>query len=573
MAAQFFSLFQQRYLPTTFTCLLLGASTLCAGGDSYVCPRFAEGALVQNPSYLVSQNGILNAILTYATSPDMTIKGNDLFCYLTDSLEQSPVFRVTPGDHLQINFKNALPKDLSNSSMIMNSGNNVCGSSIMDQSSTNIHFHGTHTSPTCHQDGAIYTLVNAGNLFSYDLFFPSNHLPGLYAYHPHVHGLAEKAVLGGASGAIVVSGIENFQPAVAGLPERILIIRDNLRGANTTDVSAPEADISLNYIPINYPNYTTPIITIKPGEIQFWRVLNAAADTILDIQVIYDGVPQPLQIVAKDGIPLDNFMTDTRYNIPLGQMARVEFIVQAPTLSVQNASLITQKFDTGADGDSDPYRPIATIKADPNADTPKTRIPYPSSKFLRALNQAENLVQQKPFTTRNIYFSQSPSDPNDADSQTNFYITVQGQNETLFDVNNAPAIETFEGVVEDWIIENRAQEAHVFHIHQLHFVQLEQNGTPINPKSQTLIDTIIIPAWSGYGPYPNAKIRLDFRNPLTVGKFVYHCHILEHEDNGMMASIVVHPTTSSSAHDRKSPGILAPIFLGISWFLSWFNSR
>lgn len=565
--------FDQPYLSKILACSLLAASTLCAGGDSYLCPRFAAGSLVTNPSYLTSQNGRLNANLTYATSPDTAIKGNDLFCYLSDNFDQSPVFRVSPGDHLQINFKNALPKDLSNSSMNMVSGNNICGSSIMDKSSVNIHFHGTHTSPTCHQDGAIYTLINSGNIFSYDLFFPTNHLPGLYAYHPHVHGLAEKAVLGGASGAIVVSGIENYQPAVAGLPERILIIRDNIRAANTSDVTAPEADISLNYIPINYPNYTTPIIAMKPGEIQFWRVLNAAADSILDIQVIYDGIPQPLQIVAIDGIPLDNFMTDTRYNIPLGQMARVEFIVQAPSLSVKNSSLITQSVNTGVDGDSNPYRPIATIKADPNAETPTSRIPKPSMKFLRALNQAENLIQQKPFTTRNIYFSQAPSDPNDADSQTNFYITVQGQNETLFDVNNAPAIETFEGVVEDWIIENRAQEAHVFHIHQLHFVQLEQDGAPLNSKSKILIDTIIIPAWSGSGPYPNAKIRLDFRNPQAVGKFVYHCHILEHEDGGMMASIVVHPTTTSNATTRKLPGIFAPIFLGISWFLSWYNGR
>jgi len=92
--------------------------------------------------------------------------------------------------------------------------------------------------------------------------------------------------------------------------------------------------------------------------------------------------------------------------------------------------------------------------------------------------------------------------------------------------------------VEDWIIENRAHEAHVFHIHQLHFQLMERDGTKIDEP--TLRDTVDLPYWDGKSArYPSVKLRMDFRNPSIVGTFVYHCHILEHEDGGMMGSIRV----------------------------------
>ena len=96
----------------------------------------------------------------------------------------------------------------------------------MNASSVNIHFHGTNVSPTCHQDEVIHTVINSGESFTYNVAFPVDEPSGLYWYHPHIHGMAEAAVQGGASGAIVVEGLEKAQPAVAGLRQRILVIRD-----------------------------------------------------------------------------------------------------------------------------------------------------------------------------------------------------------------------------------------------------------------------------------------------------------------------------------------------------------
>jgi FtsP/CotA-like multicopper oxidase with cupredoxin domain len=82
-------------------------------------------------------------------------------------------------------------------------------------------------------------------------------------------------------------------------------------------------------------------------------------------------------------------------------------------------------------------------------------------------------------------------------------------------------------------------EVHAFHIHQIHFLVMAENGVALtNPQ---FLDTVNIPYWTGAGPYPSVTVRIDFRGPV-VGDFVYHCHILEHEDGGMMATIRVNPT-------------------------------
>jgi FtsP/CotA-like multicopper oxidase with cupredoxin domain len=102
-----------------------------------------------------------------------------------------------------------------------------------------------------------------------------------------------------------------------------------------------------------------------------------------------------------------------------------------------------------------------------------------------------------------------------------------------------PDITVKQGTVEDWVVENRATEAHAFHIHQLHFQVMERDGKATGDPS--LRDTIDLPFWDGKGAYPSVKLRMDFRSPEIAGTFLYHCHILEHEDGGMMGVIRVKP--------------------------------
>jgi FtsP/CotA-like multicopper oxidase with cupredoxin domain len=97
-----------------------------------------------------------------------------------------------------------------------------------------------------------------------------------------------------------------------------------------------------------------------------------------------------------------------------------------------------------------------------------------------------------------------------------------------------------QGTVEDWVIENRTSELHAFHIHQLHFLLLDYLGQPVN--GNFLRDTVNVSYTKGSMlAYPSIRIRVDFRDPNIVGTFPYHCHLLEHEDKGMMGTIQVVP--------------------------------
>jgi FtsP/CotA-like multicopper oxidase with cupredoxin domain len=555
---------------TALVSLCVWLSLYCLSVPSFaadtICPRPAPGSVVTQPEDLFSHKGVLNVTLNYETTVDDN--GNTLFCYMLPDGNQSPTLHIHPGDHLVVTLVNDTPQPSSSTTMAMQmntSDDTVCGATTADDSSTNIHFHGTNTSPVCHQDDVIHTLVNSGESFTYNVAFPKNEPPGLYWYHPHVHGLSEAAVLGGASGAIVVDGIQNLQPAVAGLPQRILLVRDNLvPGVPTAGGGVPSWDISLNYIPVPYPDYPPAVIPMKAGAKQLWRLVNACADTILDIQLQYDGTPQALKIVALDGVPTGSqdgsrhgtIVTKTDILIP--PAGRAEFIVTGPEKGVQNAILLTQNIDTGPDGDDDPTRPIASIQTQFTAASSSTptasaavtsaaldkataALPAIPSQIATANPQRfEGLAKVKPVGTRVLYFSEVLSDPNDPNSPTDFFITVDGDTPTLFDPANPPAITTTQGSVEDWTIENRSLENHEFHIHQIHFLLLDRNGVPVPKQDQQMLDMVQVPYWSGSGPDPSVTVRMDFRGP-DIGDFVYHCHILGHEDAGMMAIIRVVP--------------------------------
>lgn len=528
--------------------LLLPLTPLTAAAHTGPCPRPAAGSVVSPPPGLFSAAGTLNIQFNYFTTVDAA--GRTLFCFQTPDGLESPTLHVLPGDTLNVTVTNLVPAPPPGSpTEVVSNPTNVCGDSTMTITSLNVHYHGTNTSPACHSDEVIHTVINSGESFQYSVHFPTDEPPGMYWYHPHLHGLAEAAVQGGASGAIIVGGIANVQPAVAGLPERVLVFRDqNVAGNPDPGGVVPAWDVSLNYVPVSYvatpqPGFIPSIIQIKPGQREFWRVVNASADTILDLQVVYDNHAQPLAIVGFDGVPVGSqdgtrpgsLVTQTHVLIPTA--GRAEFIVTGPSASVHNASLRTLNIDTGPAGDNDPARTVAILQKTvygPPLSTTETATGAPVTARFAGLAAAT------PTAARKLYFSEVISDPSNPASPTNFFITVDGATPTLFDPNNPPAITTTQGSVEDWTIENRSPENHEFHMHQIHFLLLDTNGVPVPAAQQQFFDTYQVPYWSGSGPYPSVTVRMDFRGP-DIGDFVYHCHILGHEDNGMMATIRVLP--------------------------------
>jgi FtsP/CotA-like multicopper oxidase with cupredoxin domain len=379
-----------------------------AGG----CPRPEQGSVVQEPADLRSSNGVLEADLTYHNAP--AANGSILYCYTDAAGHESPNLRVHPGDLVILHLKNGLRNvDAAGAAAAHGSpahdhqqahahgGNGPCSSGVMGPLSTNLHFHGLTISPVCHQDDVIHTSVQPGDApFEYRFRIPSDEPPGLYWYHPHIHGFAKQQLLGGASGALIVEGIERFKKATAGLPERVFVIRDqDLVNPNAppaksepvmpkflvdrdgdatntgTGFGKPAKDLSINFVPVPYPDYPPATIRMRPGEKQLWRVLNASAITYLNLEVLLGRTPQQLGLVAMDGVPIthgdpagEQVNWQTHLGIPPG--ARVEFIVAAPAAG-ENALLVTRTVDTGPGGENDPNRMLARIVA--AADAPEPR--------------------------------------------------------------------------------------------------------------------------------------------------------------------------------------------------------
>jgi len=521
------------------------------------CPRPPPSTVIGTPPDLFSQNGTLNVTFNYFTTVDSA--GRTLFCFTTPDGAEGPTLHVNPGDTLNISLTNQVPAPPPGSpTEVVSNSTNKCGDVTMTITAVNVHYHGTNTAPTCHSDEVIHTIVNSGESFQYSIHFPPDEPPGLYWYHPHVHGLAESAVQGGATGAIIVDGISKLQPSVTGLPQRVLVVRDQLVAAQNPSGNVPAWDLSVNYVAAPYDgvsSYTPGIIQMQAGKREFWRVANTGADQILDLQLSYDGVAQPLTIVALDGVPVntqDGNLPGTpqvQSHVLIPPAGRAEFIVTGPSFGVRNAVLKTLNVNTGPDGDNDPTRPLATIqKVSFSPPLPVTDSSAATAAAAAAASAAGSsfgmrfagLGSATPTAARTLYFSEQPVDPTDPNSDTEFFITVDGATPVLFDPNNPPAIVTHQGAVEDWTIQNRTGEHHEFHMHQIHFKLLALNGVPVPASQQQYYDTYQVPFWTGSGPYPSITVRMDFRGAV-VGDFVYHCHILEHEDKGMMAIVRVLP--------------------------------
>jgi FtsP/CotA-like multicopper oxidase with cupredoxin domain len=533
---------------------------------------------------LFSSNGVLNVEFTYQTTTDDA--GRALWCLTTPNGLQQPTLYLNPGDTLNITVTNNTPA--SPLGEVYTPPN--CGDKQVEEtgvnmgSAMNIHFHGTNTTPQCGGDNVVRTIINSGTTFKYSMLIPSNEPPGLYWYHPHIHGIAERDIQGGAAGVIVVEGIQNVQPAVSGLQQQILVVRDlpTLQGLPessppvNSNVETPNLDLSLNYIPENattnvntgVTTFTPAVLDMAPGQTQFWRICNCTSDTILNLELLFNGKPQSFRVVAIDGVPVNSQdgtqpgapISTTSYIVP--PAARVEILATAPTSASTIAQLVTEYDNTGPNGDEDPTRALFNIHLTSAAATPSSIAgdTVPASTGVVTTQQLFGGLASVPVEATHQLNFQELSDG------SAFFINIDTQpypENTAFDPNNPPAIMIQQGAVQEWTIANEAMENHEFHQHQIHFKILSQNnfqanGTPPAPAiNGQFLDMVQVPFWNGNTstPFPSVSMLMDFRG-MDIGDFVFHCHILGHEDRGMMAIEQVNAATGKvEIKDNKTPDI------------------
>jgi FtsP/CotA-like multicopper oxidase with cupredoxin domain len=452
-----------------------------------------------------------NGVATLTLTATRAANGRGTFAF--EEGETAPTIRVSPGDVLRIHYVNALPIVLGTPAH------------TVPMHMTNLHFHGLTVSPERPQDDVLDMMAMPGEALDYTIVIPIDHLPGLDWYHTHPHGESHQQVLDGMSGAFVIEGIERYLPEVRNLRERILVIRaaDIERDRNAPMLRARveveqracgESHDEVNRV-FTVNGVLRPEIAIQPGERQFWRLVNAAADRYLDVDMSGD----PFDVVAYDGLPI-------AYHEPARPVRRVNHVLLPPAGRVEaivsgrangtRSALRTRCVDTGRDGDPNPGMILADIASPKTALQPST-LPAAAAPEAPALFKVVDLERLKRETPRFVaVFSED---------RNGFYI-----NDQKYAPDMPPMVRAKVGGYQHWRILNDTGELHPMHIHQVHFLAFLENDRPL-PDPQWL-DTVNVPVGG------SVDVIMDFTDPVIRGMSLFHCHLLNHEDKGMMAKIL-----------------------------------
>jgi suppressor of ftsI len=483
--------------------VLLGLLTGCNDDDDDI-------ETFQNPTEIRSEGGELRTTLTVSEAriaiADQFVRTN-----VYNGTFIPPLLRVRPGDTIFLNLVNRMA------------------------SPTNEHYHGMNVPTGINPDGTIadYIFVQAdpGAELNYEIAVPQNHPQGMYWYHSHLHPMAEPQVMGGLSGGLIVDGVLDPFPELQGVKERILLLKD----IQITPAGTLPDDIDPSGVTNRTVNgQTNPRIVIAEGETQFWRIANIGANMYyhlkLEGHVFYE--------LARDGNRHNQLVTMDELLLP--PASRSEVLIQGAPAGTYPLRALA--FNTGPGGDSYDEAQIATLVSTGVAGN-RVALPsvFPAVEDLRPLPVARR---------RTITFVNGPGE--------NFFID-SGDGPKPFDPNRVDS--TIEdGTIEEWTVQNTAPEMHVFHIHQTDFQVTEINGVPqpfIGRQDNVNVSFQADPN----GPPGQVKVLVDFRNPIIVGRFVYHCHILNHEDGGMMAvAEVVPPGAGTASSGRKA----APAWIGLN---------
>ncbi len=523
--------------------LAISTCSMCPGvamAQTGVCPpRPSSNSVLKNPLDLTAVDGLLKVDLTLRSRQMLELPLKVCYVYEAGSVPvEAPTLRLNPGDQLQLNLMNRLTYVRPHTHPVTSSPapHDPCAGGAMATTSTNMDFQGLDIAPDCHAgEVATTTIENSDSPFAYRFQIPGDHPPGMYWYHPHLRGSATLQLNGGASGVLIVGGMEKVKPEVAGLPERILVVRQTFEEDDPESWPPGEPQLSLNFQPAVYPHHPSPVIQMKPGTKEFWRVANATSQAFLALQIVFRKAPQTVKLVALDGVPLTGSPEMRTVELPPG--GRAEFIVTGPAAG-QAARLLESEFETGTTGLENPEQELARIVATASAPELPALGGKPShpAETGRAGRASAALAETRPTAVRKLYFAEAANGTN---GPTRFFLTVEGNTPKVFNPSAPPAVVTRVGAVEDWIIANHSGEVHAFHMHHIHFLFLQVNGRRLaNPE---LRDTVTVPAWNGLGPYPTVRLRMDFRDPRTAGTSVFDCHILHHAEAGMMAKIQVNP--------------------------------
>jgi FtsP/CotA-like multicopper oxidase with cupredoxin domain/peroxiredoxin len=532
------------------------------------------------PVTVRSKNGRLDLELSvdYAT---VRIGNDNVHLRVYNGQLVGPVLRVKPDDTLYITLRNKLPPQPG--AAHVENGHH-------EWNTTNLHFHGLHVAPQGppgqpdkESDNVLLELKPttdpAGSVQKYEVKIPHNHVAGTFWYHAHKHGSVAAQVASGMAGALIIERDDaqhnlDSVPEVAAAAQEVLVLQQipYLRkdssplgeieqspdgsGSNEDEMLAPGAWQPLRrYITVN--GLRIPAITMAPGEVRRFRLVDSGQREAIKLQI--ERAPMTrgtgadhlkFYEIATDGLPtgsireLDSvdlypgYRSDVLVNPPADASGEY-YLVDANLRDADGAPSTA----TGADGSPELVRWVAKIVVtgpSVSMNRPKAADLFPH----RLTDLLPSAVSGTQYAFYGLVFPPGGG--------TNYFISREnlapGQvpSGSEFSLTNPRPLTL--GKTERWLVGarngNNVSQFHPFHIHTNPFlitsVTRLQNGIPEDVTAaeiggKTWRDTLAMK--QGY------TYELLTRYDDFTGSFVNHCHILDHEDNGMMELVHIDPPT------------------------------
>lgn len=524
--------------------LFAGVASVRAQADPSAAPAatpLASRPEVTAPRVLRSENGELTFTLTARPAVVDVGAPEPVTTYTYDGVLPSSTWEVRPGDVMRFTLANDLPP--------LPPGLHVDMTRPHQWTTTNIHVHGMHVEPGKDSDN-VFISIPPGSEWDYEIEIPADHPAGLFWYHPHRHGAVAQQVRAGMAGAIVVRGDIDEVPEVAAAREQILVLQALELGEHYQLMDPiPHPTVDQAFYPrtqILYPvnGVMNPKITMHPGEVQRWRFLNAAEGKFMSLRL--EG--HPMHAIAWDGLTLHEPEPEAELLLSAGN--RVDVLIQAGEPGVYELILTpgsSQKPNIpGMPAAVDSGTPI------PGVDTTGQQV-APAS-----LNTTGELAVRSILTLEVVGDGPAmalpaalpawdpPIPPVNRTRDVEYTVEREADHTTFIDFGIdgdpfSPARPPYQAklnTVEEWTITNATDEklidhAHVFHIHVNPFKVTAINGRTLDKPLWR--DTFVLTGKTGDS--------FTFQTHFTdfTGKFVQHCHVLTHEDLGMMETIEIIP--------------------------------
>ena len=440
-------------------------------------------ATLRSPPVLENVSGDPRTVevrLTAAPTRLSLLPGTTTDVYAYNGRVPGPTLELREGDHVIVHFRNELPVP------------------------TTIHWHGLHIPAA--SDGSPFHPVGPGEQHDY-VFTILRGSAGTYWYHPHPHHQTGYQVAKGLYGAIVISAADD--PLSASLPEKLLILSDNRVLADGSidlpDESSLQGGVDAengregDLLFVNGQSNAT--LTIRSGEVQRWRVINASAARVFRLAV----TGHTFVHVGSDGGLFERPVEVSEIVLANGE--RAELLVRGTGPPGSRSMLQTLPYDRyipqTRPRDWTQARDLMVVQYTPDAPVPLAAVP----NVLRRVPALDTLAAS---ATRVIALSQG---------------LINGKMMDMSRVDVSARL----GATEIWQVENLVGMDHPFHLHGFQFQVIDRNGVPEPVRRWK--DTVNVPK--------HETVRFIVRYDDYPGKWMFHCHILAHEDHGMMGVLEI----------------------------------